>query len=1227
MYMVKKSTVTKIVNISKTKNIQKIYHLSDIHIRLDSGRYDEYREVFEKVYTEIRKDSKNSVIVITGDILHSKTNLKPECIDLVKDFFHNLSNITDVFAIIGNHDCNTNNKDSMDSLSPLLKKNFETNNKVKLLTDSKLYRFGNVLFGVTTIHDKKVTRCLVKSNPNLKDLHKIALYHGFVAGAYTDLGFSVKKEKGIFDIEDFNDYDYVMLGDVHKFQYLNKDKTAAYASSLVQQNYSENIENHGMIKWDLENKSSEFIRIPNNYGFVTLKMDKKGLIDYDKKKVPKIPRIRLIYSKDVTLEDVNEVEKKLKQNHKPDELIINRDIEDQSVSINLNLDDHKNDKNNVDLKSNKVVSDLIMKYVKNNFNYSKLIRENIKDTINECLKEIDYNYDSTTKKISIDQIKFSNTFAYGENNVINFKNLNKIVGLVAPNHYGKSCLIDTILQGIFGNFPRGQPTEVVNINSSSYEIESYVKVNDDQYHIMRNATKTKKRKTVSESLKIYKGNEMLTEDTKTESEALIKNKVCAMEDLTRMNIILQNDEEFIQMNDNKRKDLLYKYFNLDIFKVLFDHVNKKFNQFKYVVSSENSNLKEFDEKDYNKILTDLEQKKEKYKKDKQEKYDKRDKLNHELYKLRSDMDGYEITNDPDEIRGKIKEDNDLINKNNKSKRKKEDTLAKVEKNRKLKEKKIKKLKKELKDYDNIEGEQKEYNNNKQNKITSLREEIESLLENKEPVEKLNIDVDELELELDEESNNLKKYQKLIKINNKKIKSVTNLEKFKKDKQEYDNLDDTLEDNNKTVIKLNKELKKLNNDFKQIEEHKFNPDCEACMSNPITNQKIFLKEKIEKLEKEVQKLEKDIKSNQKKKDKLEKNAMQYNELLEQQNINKEAEHKVELNQRKEEICQEKINQLKQKIEKTKKIEKIRESNNKIDIQIKGKRKEIIKLEEDEFDKYNEYQELKEELDNVTKEKEEKEGKEEKLSNEIMEINSENETTKSSIEDAERELFDMKEYENKKNEVEKLEKEFNLLNNQLNQLKDKESEVEKEITETMMTKQKVVLIEERKNKALNLKEQYSYLLDVLGKNGMGNTLFRDEILPKLEDNINNILNSISDFNIEIEYVKGSIKIYKIIANKRINLSMMSGYEKFIANVAFRLALADLNNSIKTDFFIIDEGFSYCDTNHLEKLKSLFEYLRRRFKWSLVISHLDEIKENFDTSINIDMKNGRSYLREQK
>ena len=71
------------------KEVKYIVHCADIHIKNDQSNRDEYNLVFERFYNSIKnlKNLENTIIVICGDIFDNKTNLRPESIDLLKDFF------------------------------------------------------------------------------------------------------------------------------------------------------------------------------------------------------------------------------------------------------------------------------------------------------------------------------------------------------------------------------------------------------------------------------------------------------------------------------------------------------------------------------------------------------------------------------------------------------------------------------------------------------------------------------------------------------------------------------------------------------------------------------------------------------------------------------------------------------------------------------------------------------------------------------------------------------------------------------------------------------------------------------------------------------------------------------------------------------------------------------------------------------------------------------------
>ena len=101
------------------RKLKHIHHISDIQIR-NLKRHKEYEEVFEGLYKEVEKNKDNAVAYIGGDIAHSKTDMSPELIDQLSRLFKNLSDIVPTIIIAGNHDCNLNNLNRMDCLTPIV---------------------------------------------------------------------------------------------------------------------------------------------------------------------------------------------------------------------------------------------------------------------------------------------------------------------------------------------------------------------------------------------------------------------------------------------------------------------------------------------------------------------------------------------------------------------------------------------------------------------------------------------------------------------------------------------------------------------------------------------------------------------------------------------------------------------------------------------------------------------------------------------------------------------------------------------------------------------------------------------------------------------------------------------------------------------------------------------------------------------------------------------------
>ena len=96
----------------------RIAHISATHIRNLKYHY-EYKQAFTDLYNKLR-DQKPDIIVHTGDIAHTKTQLSPENFELTSEFLASMADIAPLYVILGNHDGNLKNIERQDALTPIV---------------------------------------------------------------------------------------------------------------------------------------------------------------------------------------------------------------------------------------------------------------------------------------------------------------------------------------------------------------------------------------------------------------------------------------------------------------------------------------------------------------------------------------------------------------------------------------------------------------------------------------------------------------------------------------------------------------------------------------------------------------------------------------------------------------------------------------------------------------------------------------------------------------------------------------------------------------------------------------------------------------------------------------------------------------------------------------------------------------------------------------------------
>jgi len=559
------------------RKLKYIHHISDIQIR-NLKRHKEYEEVFERTYEQVRKHKDNAVAYIGGDIAHSKTDMSPELIDQLSRLFKNLSDICPTIIIAGNHDCNLNNRSRMDCLSPIVDNLKHPN--LHYLKDTGVYKCADVSFAVWDVWDDK--KDYIKAD-DIEGDTKIVLFHGTVDRCETDLGFRLPSD---VKITQFEGYDMGLLGDIHKRQHLNKEETISYCGSLVQQNHGEGLD-HGYLLWDVPKRKSEYIEIPNDYGYYTLDIDNGVVPPADD--MPSKARLRVrVYNTSAT-----ELKKALAIIHdkygveemsvtRTDSLYSNDRVRNKTILIG--------DINNTDVQYQLIVDYLNVNHIVDEETLIKI--KNINESLNRALPEEEV-YRNVNWELK--QFEFSNMFSYGENNIVNFTKLNGIVGMFAPNAQGKSSLLDALSFCLFDNCTRAFKAEnVLNNKKKDFYCKVNFEVDGQNYYIERVATKQRKG-NVKVDVDFYTTDDTgekvsMNGDQRRTTDVNIRKVIGTYDDfiLTALSSQIKNSV-FIEKTQKEKKTLLAQFMGLEIFDKLWTTASEEIKDVSAVLKSFKSN--------------------------------------------------------------------------------------------------------------------------------------------------------------------------------------------------------------------------------------------------------------------------------------------------------------------------------------------------------------------------------------------------------------------------------------------------------------------------------------------------------------------------------------------------------------------------------------------------------------------------------------------------------------
>jgi len=546
--------------------VYRIAHIADTHIKNLKYHY-EYKKVFEQLYEILRKENVD-YIVHCGDIAHTKTQISPEFVELCSDFFVNLASIAPTYIILGNHDGNLKNSTRQDALSPI----------VKALDLPQLYLLKNA--GETVVEPDLALNVLSVFDednwvaPSDQSRINIALYHGAIGGVSTDVGWVM--DHGDHDIGVFAGHDFAMLGDIHKTnQILDHEGRVRYCGSTVQQNHGET-NDKGFLIWDIEDKNTFSVKhhvLLNPKPFITIELTPKGRMPKGTN-IPSGARLRLVSNNNLPRDVMTKAVEVAKTRFKPESIsFLNRaagergevtigagfkveNLRDVAIQEKLMLEY---------LEDYEPTEETIQKVYELNRKYNSHIEEN-----EDVARNVNWN---------INRFEWENLFNYGEDNVLDFTNLNGIVGIFGKNYSGKSSVIDGMLYTMFNTTSKNERKNynIINQNRKDCRGVLELQIGENTYTIDRTSSKYIKRlkgvetNEAKTNLNFVQGEDMsLNGNTRNETDANIRKQFGSVDDFLLTSMASQLDSlAFIKEGSTKRKEILAKFLDLEIFEKKF----------------------------------------------------------------------------------------------------------------------------------------------------------------------------------------------------------------------------------------------------------------------------------------------------------------------------------------------------------------------------------------------------------------------------------------------------------------------------------------------------------------------------------------------------------------------------------------------------------------------------------------------------------------------------------
>ena len=531
-----------------------IAHLADTHIK-NLRYHSDYRKVFNCLFRMLKEDSPD-IIVHCGDIAHTKTQISPEFVEMTSWFLSNLADIAPLYIILGNHDGNLKNKNRQDAITPIVDALGRPN--IHLLKNSgETIVDETVTLNVLSIFDRENW----VSPTNIEKIN-IALYHGTIAGAQTDLGYVL--QEGQDDVDIFKDHDFAMLGDIHKQQAIDHEERVWYCGSTIQQNHGEG-KFKGYLYWEIKDKDNWNVYpvdVYNHHTFETIHINSDGEIVENLNIEDK--RVRVVDTHGPPKHVLKEILSNIRQN-KPKSL---KFVPKKAQSVIKHVENKAINVRDVGTQRDLLASFLAPKAL------SKSQFSDIYELNDQINTDLDDSHLARNITWAIKSFKWAGLFNYQEESSLNFSEYRGLVGIFGKNFTGKSSVIDSILFTIFGTTSKKEKklVNVINNHSKKGFGEVVIESGGKLYTIRRELKKVKRKGVDAATSSVIftcvsNGKETsLNETTRVKTDKAIQSYFGTYQDFAMSSLASQTDSlNFISEGSTKRKEIVANFLDLEHF--------------------------------------------------------------------------------------------------------------------------------------------------------------------------------------------------------------------------------------------------------------------------------------------------------------------------------------------------------------------------------------------------------------------------------------------------------------------------------------------------------------------------------------------------------------------------------------------------------------------------------------------------------------------------------------